>query len=31
LRDLDALAEFERENPMLFTRMYDVWCRKPLA
>jgi len=31
LRDLGALATFEAENPVLFARMYNVWCRKPSA
>ena len=30
-RDVAAWASLERENPFLFSRMYDFWCRKPLC
>ena len=28
-RDFDAWAKLERGNPGLYSKMYDLWCRKP--
>ncbi len=29
-RDIAAWAEMERREPLLFSQMYDFWCRKPM-
>ena len=28
-RDFYAWAKLERGNPGLYSKMYDLWCRKP--
>ncbi len=30
-RDVAAWARMERDDPFLFSQMYEFWCRKPLA
>ena len=30
-RDFEGWSNAERANPRLFARMYDFWCRKPVA
>lgn len=29
-RDVDAWASLEKTEPLLFSEMYDFWCRRPL-
>ncbi|MEI9989188.1 MAG: class I SAM-dependent methyltransferase [Rhizomicrobium sp.] len=30
-RDIAAWGRLERDDPFLFSQMYDFWCRKPLS
>ncbi|MEJ0025013.1 MAG: methyltransferase [Rhizomicrobium sp.] len=30
-RDIAAWARLERDDPFLFSQMYEFWCRKPLS